>query len=342
MADFAAELLDAKTPLGADLAEGVKAVALNQKIKFKLYGRVVLPLDGWLFWVRADLLAQPTFTTALVSAQKLSDDQMENATFEATGSLHYGTDVRQEETETYAANRIVFTSLEEVQSLNEIAPGTLAIGEFDGLRFAFSSVSTRYKQAGLWHYGGFAVYPDMETQIIDSVLDFSSAQIVSNSLPAWLALNGFAPPYGIGNPGIVLYPSYLVPNNLMPEAPFASVHVEPGTTRGLAMAPHLTSKSSHWQLCAERVKITLWGTRNTNALDFVDCVNQYSLATNAFGLMNIPVVQDEKRTQAELGAIAMKKSITYEISYHQSRIRDIAQKLITKVVPTYYVSGVEV
>jgi hypothetical protein len=56
--------------------------------------------------------------------------------------------------------------------------------------------------------------------------------------------------------------------------------------------------------------------------------------------MNIPVVQDEKRTQAELATIAMKKTIVFEVSYHQSRINDVARQLLLNVIPNFYVDGV--
>jgi hypothetical protein len=329
------EAAAAKTPLASVLAAGVEQISLTQRVEFTLYAKIILPLDGWVFWVRADLLSAPTLANVVTAAQ-LSDADMPSMKIKALGSLHYAIDVRQEEAETLAVNAVTFTSLEEVQDLNKVGPMLLYVAEFEGQRFAFSNRKNFYRQAALFHYFGNAVYPDMENQLVDDVSDFDdSSVVVSNSLPAWLALNGYDPPYGFGNPGITLYPSFLVPANIVP--PFAAVHIVPETTRGLAMAPHIGSKSSHYQLCAERVKITLWGTRNAEAIDFVDCVNQYSLATGLFGLMNIPVLQDEKRTQAELGTIAMKKSITWEISYHQSRIRSIAQQLIKKVVPTYYV-----
>ena len=100
-----------------------------------------------------------------------AEDDMENCELTAKCSLHYTTDFRQEETENYAANRIVFTTNEEVQAFNDVAPGTMWIAEFDGLQFAFSSSSMRYRQANLWHYSGFALYADMQTQIIDRVQD---------------------------------------------------------------------------------------------------------------------------------------------------------------------------
>jgi hypothetical protein len=301
---------------------------------------VVLPIDGYVFWVRADLLPQNPFK-GFVTAEQLAeiDEQDDALIIEATGSLHFGAEVRQEEAESYTANRVVFTSLEEVQELDAIAPGTMWIGEFEHLRFGFSTVSSRYRQAGLWHYSGFAIYADMGPQIIDSVLQFSSAQVVSNSLPAWLALASYKPAWAFWGAPPLLFPSFLVPLNEPP--PFAGIHIPPETTIGLASAPTIDPRTStHTQLCSERVKVTLWGARNTNALDFIDMVNQYTLDTAAFGLMNIPVVKDEKRTQAELGIIAMKKSIEFEISYLQHRMNTIGTQVIKSAVPNLYVSGV--
>lgn len=333
------ELFDSKSPMASDLDVGVKAVATNQKIKFRLYGRVILPIDKYVFWVAAPLLAQKPFQeSGLVTAQELSEDEMEPCVVEATGSLHYTVDVRQEEAESYGANRVVFTATEEVQNLNEIAPGTLWLGEFAGLRFAFNSASMRYEQAGLWHYSGFAVYPDMEPQIVDDVADFSDAQIVSNSLPAWLAISAYRPAWASWGAPPTLFPSFLLPNNERP--PFGSVHIAPEATRGLASAPTIDPRTStHTQLCSDTVRVTLWGTRNFSALDFVDLVNRYSLDTGVIGIMNIPVVIDEKRTQNELGTIAMKKSVTFEVSYLQQRINTVGRQVIRRALANLYVDG---
>lgn len=338
----ASEIFGAKTPMGSDLAEGIKTLALDQKIRFRLYGRVILPVDGFVFWVAAPLLPQAPFQqSGLVTASELSEDDMEPCSFEAMGSLHYVVDTRQEEAETYSANRVVFTSLEEVESLNEVAPGTVWIGEFAGLRFAFSSLAMRYQQAGLWHYSGFAVYADMGPQIIDDARQFSSAQIVSNSLPAWLAIADYQPAWSFWGPLPTLFPSFLAPQNEAP--PFATVHVVPEGTQALASAPTIDPRtSSHTQLCSDRVRVTFWGARNDQALDFIDAVNQYSLDTAAIGIMNVPVIRDEKRTQTELNIIAQKKVADFEVSYLQHRMREIAQKRILQAAPSLFVNHVPV
>lgn len=340
----AAEAALSKTPLGSDLAAGLESLDLNQVITFTRYQRLVLPLDGYVFFVKAALLGPSALINAALP-NRSAPNQAPAAvtpvrTFDAKGSMHYATDTRQEAAETYGANRMIFTSEEEINDLNEIDPGTLWIGEFDGTRFAFSSRGSFYKQADLYHYTGFAIYADMATQIIDSPAGFDSRNvIVSNSLPAWLALNGYNPGYGFGNPSLILYPSFLVPNNLPP--PYGAVDIPPELTRALASAPRLDSRTStHSQLCSDTVRITLWGTRNFSALDFVDCVNQYSRDFGVIGLMNMPVIRDEKRTQSELGTIAQKKSVEFEVSYVQARINDIAQQIIRSAIPSFYVDGV--
>lgn len=329
------------TPMGSDLLAGLQQISLNQKVKFRLYGRVVLPIDGYVFWVRGSLVKQPIFQqSGIVTANQLADDDMEPGELVAKCSLHYTTDFRQEETENYAANRVVFTTNEEVQEFNEVAPGTMWIGEYKGLRFGFSSSSGRYHQANLWHYAGFALYPDMEPQIVDDVQQFSSAQVVSNSLPAWLALQSYQPAWAFWGPMPPMFPSFLIPDNEPP--PFISVHINPEGTRGLASAPTIDPEtSSHTQLCADTVRITLWGTRNFNALGFVDALYQYSADTGVIGLMNIPVLRDEKRTQAEMRVIAMKKSMDVEVSYLQNTMRSIGKKQIKSALASLYVPGIE-
>lgn len=343
----AAESINARTPMGSDLAEGLQTLSLDQVVCFSRYVRLVLPLDGYVFWIRDAIIDMSArYNKGRFNAfrfNQFGSIDVPAPTLTVQGSVHYATDVRQEETEVYAANRVVFTAENEVNSLNRIAPGTLWIGTFlDGdtsLRIAFSSQSSRYYQAGLWHYVGFAVYPDMQTQIIDTVTGFDTQSVVvSNSLPAWMGLNAYAPFYGFGIPaGLTLFPSFLSPLNEAP--PFGVVHINPDATKGLASAPTIDSRTStHQQLSTDTVRVTLWGTRNNTAMDFIDAVYQYSQDTDAFGIMNIPVPRDEKRTQSELGTIAMKKSIDFEVSYIQNRINNVAGQII-KSAKVRFISG---
>jgi len=64
-------------------------------------------------------------------------------------------------------------------------------------------------------------------------------------------------------------------------------------------------------------------------------VFQYSMDTDNIGIQNMPIMQDEKVTQPEFGIIAMKKSITFKVSYYQNTVNDVALKLIKSVFVSY-------
>ena len=328
--------------VNAALVSGLKVLSRDYQLTFTQYVRLVLPLDGFVFWVRGDLVGQ----SARFNASAL-DGSAFNAPFPSQpaastqtlseGSLHYSADQRQNEDETLAVNSVVLTTSTEVQPLNEVAPGTIWVGSLpDGTRFTFSRRGRFYNTAGLYHYMGEALYPALASQLVDDPTTFdASSLVVSNSLPAWLALNGYAPLYldGFNNLGLPLFPSFAVPDNLTP--PYASVHIEPSDTSPLQMTPYIDATMGHWQLARDRVRVTLYGVRNAAALNFLDCVQQYSLDTDAFGLMSVPIVKDEKRTQVELSMLAMKKTIDFEVSYYQNRVNGIARQYITRCVPTF-------
>ena len=329
------EAFDQQSPLAADLRAGYEAISQEQTIVFTKYVKLVLPLDGYVFWVRADGVSASALFNA-TAMNRFSLDQAPSVTdapfVSALGSLHYSTDTEQGEEETINVNRVVFTTAVPLDAFNQVGPAVLYIAEFDGIRFAFSSRGKLYRAAGVYHYVGTAVYPDMATQVVDDprVLDTRNV-VVSDSLPIWLSMNSSSA--GIFSNPVTLYPSFLAEPNLVP--PFGSVHVVPGETRALQAAPLITIDGSHWQLVRDLVRVTLWGTRNFSALSFQDFVNQFSLDTDAIGIMNVPTIRDEKREQSELVAIAQKKTIEFEVSYYQQTARNVARQLITSVVPTY-------
>lgn len=300
-------------------------------------------MDGYVFWVKADLLSQ----SALFNAGQLNGFQLNQPPVVVTpaavccvdGSLHYSIEQRQDQDHTYSITSVVFNATEPIVDFEQIGPNVLFIGEFEGIKYAFSNQDSFYAQAGIFHYIGHAVYSDMDTQLIDKRSSFDSQHvIVSNSLPAWLSLNNYNPFYGFGN-AIQLYPSFLVPQNLPP--PFGAVHVVPELTRAVASTAYLGRSYSHHQLASDTVRITLWGTKNFSAQTFLDCVNQYSADYNVIGITNMPIMRDEKRTQVELAAIAQKKTIEFEVSYQQSVMRDLARQLIKKVIVNYDIPGLE-
>ena len=54
------------------------------------------------------------------------------------------------------------------------------------------------------------------------------------------------------------------------------------------------------------------------------------------GVMNIPVIQDDRITQNELNIIAMRKTIKFKINYYQQRMRNVARQVIAKSIPSIY------
>jgi hypothetical protein len=299
--------------LRATLEDGLVSLSANQTITFQKYVKKVLPIDGYVFWLAGEKL-------------------------DCFGSLHYSSTTDQTEDETIAINRIIFTTTTPIQQFNQINSQTLYVANYDGIRFAFSTRGPFYEQSGIYHYGGSAVYSALATQLVENLYDLESYEpIVSNSLPAWLTIKDYKPIWlPAVNPSVMLYPSFLVPNNLTP--PYGVVHIEPSRTEAIQAAPRLNNVNSHWQLARDHVRITTYGLTNAQILDFVDVVNQYTIDTDTFGIMNMPTVKDEKRPQSEIQAIAMKKTIEYDVSYYQTRIRDIARQLILECVVDYEVS----
>lgn len=332
------------TPLQATLDAGIDSLSLDQEITFTKYVKLILPMDGFVFWVRADLVSP----SALFNASEMNafalNQQPEIITPSAElivkGSLHYSTEMQQNQDETIAINRVIFTSEDAVADFNQIGPNSIFIATFDGIRFAFSNRGSFYRQADIYHYTGAAIYSDMDTQIVDSIDDLDTRNVVvSNSLPIWLGLNGYVPPYpnGFGNTFLPLYPSFLLPPNLQP--PFASVHIIPETTIGIGTAPIFDKNLSQTQLVQETVEVTMYGMRNFDAQDFMACVLQYTLDNpTIMGIMNIPVLRDDKRTQVELVALSQKKTVTFQVNYYQSRMRDVARQLILNAIPDFIIA----
>jgi hypothetical protein len=335
-----AEASGAKSQLGASLAAAVDSISEFQKITFTLYRKVTLPLDGFVFWVRGtfvDTSLVPNTTTLNTDTATI----IAAPTVTAKGSLHYSTDLSQNQDQTFATNRVVFTSEVEVADLNVIDPDIMYLAEHNGIRFAFSSRGFFYEQANLWHYHGDAVYPDLETQIVDDPSTFNVNNIiVSNSTPIWLSFNRTPMEDWdlIGPPNVPIYASYLLPANAQP--PFISVHVDPASTKSVLAGSRMGPDSSTSQLCTESVQFTLIGLNNNSAQDFLDYIGQYTLNNpDVVGLMNSPAIRDDKRTQVELQTLAQKKFIDIDVNYYQSRVRSITRTTFQQVLVQYFTAA---
>jgi hypothetical protein len=123
-----------------------------------------------------------------------------------------------------------------------------------------------------------------------------------------------------------------VPSNLKP--PFVAVHIDPEQTTAITSAPHLGTTMNHNQLAHDMVTVTCYGMNNGVVMQFFDAVMQYSFDTDLFGIMSMPVPVDDKKIQTELTILAMKKRISFEVSYRQAAVRDIAQQLVVDCLVT--------
>jgi hypothetical protein len=304
------EAASAPSQLATALAAGVDDISSNQTVTFQQYTKYTFSEDGYVFWVAAG------------NAQQFA------------GSLHVLSERKQEEDQTLAANQFVFTAEEEVSQLNAIAPSTMWVGAWsvDGttLQVAFSATGMNYRQAGLWHYRGFAVYSALASQLINSVADLPVGPIVSNSLPIWLTQNSIAP----------VYPSFLVPDNIVP--PYITAHIDPSQTIALQAFPIFDWSARtnpngdpaplyelpSWQLMRDTVRLTMYGLTNQQAIQFYASLMDYSVNTDNFGFCNSPAIVDDKRAQVEIAALAMKKTLVIQASYYQATADAIVRRLI--------------
>ncbi len=325
------EILDShseSTPIHDALVAGVDVLGQQQEVEFWPYIRTVLPLDGFVFWLRASLLP----------ADKLAQHGLQSPdSVMVQGSLHYASVGHQVEDETIAVRRVDFTAETQITAFAEIAPDVMYVAEwltaFGSFKFTFSQRGSYYQQADIHHYVGDAIYPAFATQLIDTVGQFDQRQVVSNSLPLWLNLVSNLPFVSLVTTSVALYPAFLVPPNLVP--PYGTVDIAPSTTRAIQAAAYRDANSSRWQLVSETARLTFYGLRNDEVVDFVDYVIDRCANLGDFGVMNTPVVRDERRTQVELAALAQKKVVDFEVNYYQTRARDIARQLIESAVPTW-------
>lgn len=286
------------------LATGLNVIDEQQVVNFVLYKQMILPADGFVFWVNSALINESGLPTS----------------FNARGSLHHTTVNTQDPEESMSVHRMVFTSLQVVDELAAIDGDSLWLGETAGQKYAFSSRSSWYRQAHLWHYSGDAVYPPLATQIVDTLPDLTN-RVVSNSLPVWLSLADAFP----------IYPSMLVADNIAP--PFASAHIGEDDTFPMMAGPYFDKNSSRFQLAKDKVRIVTYGVRNNEIMDWIDSVQAYCIANpGTMGVMNSPIPKDAKRGQVEISAIAQKKVIEFEVNYYQTRTQDVARKLITEAL----------
>ena len=327
----ATEAAAAGSGLQAILDASINTLSGDATLTFTQYIKQVIAADGFVFWV-----AQPATTLT------------------AKGSLHYGTTREQEEDQTLGVNAVIFSSEVEITAFNATGAGILWIADWQTpegatIRIAFSSRGPLYQQADVYHYAGFAVYPALQSQLIASAADLPAGPIVSNSVPLWIsALANLSTIPGNLSADYTGYDSFLLPENIVP--PYVAIHVEPGMTKAIQAFPRLrwsqkTGTSGPYslpdtQLMQDMVRLTLYGLNNQQARQLLNSLIEYSLMTDNYGFMTAPTIQDEKRAQSEIAALAMKKTITMDISYYQGTADAIARQLILSATVSYQITGV--
>jgi hypothetical protein len=297
------------TDLNPALIGGLRELTRDTEIVFSQHVRKVLPLDGYVFWLKVQ---QTTLR----------------------GSLHTSATLQQLEDETVAVNTVVFTTNEQIQDFDLIAPTMMWVGEWDNLRFAFSQQGNFFEAAGLYHYIGQALGFSMDKQLLDLGEEPpDDTLIVSNSLPAWLAIKDYRPVWlQPDNIELEIFPSFLVPQNCEP--PFGTIHIEPSGTRPLAAFPTLGKRFKHTQLSRDTVRLTFYGLTNERMMDWYETMIRYSEDHSYIGMGSMPVVKDEKKIQVEFGILGMKKTMDLEVNYLQSQMRDLARQMILSAKAT--------
>lgn len=294
------------TQMQSVLQQGLDTLDLNQQIMFTQYNRIVLPLDGYVFWKPGQQFSVP-------------------------GSLHYAQEWQQSEDEAVGYSSILFTAETQVQEFSSSTQNALFIASAGNFRYAFSQQSGFYQQAGLWHYVGHSIYPALATQLLDPPVTINlNALVLSNSVPFWLQLGSYKPIYGPLANTIPVFPAYMVAENQIP--PYIVANVE--ATEMLQALPSRGIFGTHTQWASDRVLLTFYGLQNDAVLNFQDCINQYSEDTDNFGIMEEAVVYDDRRIEPELHGPGMKKSLRLVVSYLQSVAQTLSFQLIKTAVPT--------
>jgi hypothetical protein len=274
----------------ATLQAGLGVISQSQTVTFNSYKRVILPYDGYVFWIKDNTITP----------------------IEVAGSIHYSADQRQELDNTISFVNVLFTTNTQVANLEDVQPDHIWIGAFDDFQFTFSSHAYFYEQSDLWHYEGHAVYPAMRTQVLDSVLQLPAEPIVSNSLPIWLQL---------GTGKIPVYPSFLVPENIVP--PYMVCHIGPEDTSALQPI-QIYDKDGIYQLAKDSVRFISYGLTNKDVFLFVSSLYKFLEFHPVFGILQKGIIiKDDKHIQSELNVIAQKKEIIFDCSYVQQAVYDL-------------------
>ena len=292
---------------------------------FTQYTKYQVAQDGYVFWVAT------------------------GNTITVNGALHISTDREQELDDTIAMNVVMLDTGDAITEFNTVDTASLWVAEIAGptgdgtVQIAFQRRGPYFENAGVYHYMGFAVFAPFADILVQSASDIPAGPIVNNSLPVWMALpTSLAElPGNLFPTSIPVYPSFLVPSNAQP--PYIVVNIEPDRTQPIQAFPEVVwpggdtgpQDCAAYQLVRDHVELILYGLNGQQAMQLLAALTRLSTFANQFGFMSMPVIRDHKRTQPEIMAIALKKSIEFTASYYQSAADAIARQLILSAVLTY-------
>ncbi|HGF7493296.1 TPA: hypothetical protein ACF3X9_004127, partial [Escherichia coli] len=105
--------------LSSVLKSAVETISSDQEITFRLYVRQVLPLDGFVYWVNAEI----------ISCDELCRLNIESPTrLKIKGSLHRQVIAIQDESVSKDVNNIIFTPVQQVDDFNVENPDAIYLG----------------------------------------------------------------------------------------------------------------------------------------------------------------------------------------------------------------------
>lgn len=303
----------AGTPLANALEAGLRDTSYNRTVSFTKYRRAVLPVDGFVFWV-------------------ITDD-----TREVPGSLHITTGSELSEDQSYDQSTVILTTSQEIHAFHDRALDEVWVGDAKGVRFAISSRASRYDQAGLFHYLGGTIRPAFASQFIDDPTLFDAmGPVTSSSLALFLAMPA-TPSVALNwcpwPPDVPLFPSFAVPDNQ--PTPYIAIHHDPAGGKAQTMSALDPATGSTSRIVCEKVRLRLYGLTHQQAENIVSYILHWALLhPETIGITNSPHIRDEKQAMAEINALAMCKTLEFDVMYPQAAVRNTALALIHRVVPS--------
>ncbi|MXV44326.1 hypothetical protein GS501_04605 [Saccharibacter sp. 17.LH.SD] len=297
------------TPLSAALKAGLSDISYNQRVSFKQFRRVILPSDGFVFWVAC------------------------SPAIDVYGSLHIRHQATQEEWQSFDKGTVTLTTRDDVRPFynKEHEVDHLWIGSYDTIKFSLSTQETHYAQAELQHYDGTILPPVLVHQLIETEAELDGrSPIVSNSLPFFLAMKHDTNPalaWCAWPQNIPVFPSFSVPNNQPP--PYVSVHNDEDSLQATHMGAVDITGTSTDTLVQERVRLHFVGLNHQDASTILTFIPRWALLNwGKMGVLNTPVLRDDKQPLADLNTLASLKRADIDVMYSQHAARSVAFQTI--------------